>query len=206
MRLIPKKIFKLYEKGSIKDKLHIILRWSLCPFEKLELFLPKNGLIYDIGCGHGLMSNYLKQKSDKRKIIGFDLNRNKIKIAKSTNIDIKFVSTNVNKYPFKKFNGAIMSDFLHHIDYKTQEILFKKLYKFCKKNGIIVLQDVAEKPRLKYLIVNFLDHILNIGDKIYYRKVKNMKNFLENIGFKVKIIPAHKKLLLSDIIYLCTKN
>ena len=54
-------------------RLHNYVRALTCPFPLIEPFVPREGAICDLGCGHGLFSIYLALRSPARRIIGYDL-------------------------------------------------------------------------------------------------------------------------------------
>jgi len=198
---IPKKILERYDN----NKLYVRLRWRLCPFELIESLVPKKGTIIDIGCGYGILANLMYLKNKDRKIIGIDSSEKRINIAKRSNNQIRFLLSKAESFEINNFDAAIMSDFLHHINYGAQDKLLKEVYKRLNKNGTLIIQEICHKPFWKYLTVWIIDRILNPGKGIYYRKEEEIINLLSKIGFRVKKVRADKDLPLSDIIYLCKK-
>jgi 2-polyprenyl-3-methyl-5-hydroxy-6-metoxy-1,4-benzoquinol methylase len=144
-------------------------------------------------------------KNNKRKIIGIDSSIKRIEIAKRSNSNIIFLLGRVEDFKVMNFDASIMTDFLHHINYEAQGELLKEIYKRLNKNGLLIIQDIENKPFRKYIMVWLADHFLNPGKRAYYRKVDEMVNLLSKIGFNVDIIKAEKGLPLSDIVYLCRK-
>jgi 2-polyprenyl-3-methyl-5-hydroxy-6-metoxy-1,4-benzoquinol methylase len=201
IKKIPKEILQKYKTNST----YIRLRWRLCPFELIESLVPEEGTIVDIGCGCGILANLMHLKHKERKIIGIDSSAKRIAIAKESNSEINFLLSQADNLEIKRFDAAVMSDFLHHIEYKTQIKLLKKIYQRINKNGILLIQEICYRPFWKYIAVWFADHILNPGKRAYYRKAEEMASLLSKTGFHVEIIKADKDLPLSDIIYLCRK-
>ena len=76
------------------------------PYEVVEKILPKNGTVLDLGCGEGLLSNYLAIASDKRKITGIEIAPERLERAKKGMID--FASL-VSPYSESKSNSH------HHV-------------------------------------------------------------------------------------------
>ena len=44
-----------------------LIRRLLCPFEDLAKFLPSEGKILDVGCGHGIFARVLAKNHPERK-------------------------------------------------------------------------------------------------------------------------------------------
>jgi len=208
MRKIPQKIYSFYSGFSFKDKTYVSLRWKLCPFEKIESYLPKSGLILDLGCGYGLLANFLILKFDKRRVIGIDDSKTRLNIAKKTirgRKNIEFIKKNICNFNLPVCQGAVISDFLHHLPEKVSAELLKKIYRSLDKKGRFILQEVDRKPCWKYLTTLTIDRILNPGQKLNYQPAKYWQKLLKEVGFNVKIIPAHKGLPLADVIFICKK-
>lgn len=72
MQYIPTFLYQLYSKSKLWIKIYIKLRWQLCPFEKIERLIPKKARVIDIGCGFGLLANYLALTSEDRAAVGID--------------------------------------------------------------------------------------------------------------------------------------
>ena len=59
--------------------------YNVCVLEKnyevLHALIPKQGRVYDIGCGYGYFSMMMAYMSPQRNILGLDFDEEKIKIA-----------------------------------------------------------------------------------------------------------------------------
>ena len=206
---IPLEVKKLYKSNSLSKRAYVNLRWRLCPFEKLEKYLPKSGVILDIGCGYGLLTNFLSFKSAQRQVIGIDNSQKRLEVAKSTikeRSNIKFIQGNVDNLELPVCNGAVMSDFLHHLPEKTYSRLLAKIYSKLEPGGKLIIEEVDNKPFWKYLSNLFIDHILYPGQKINFKPADYWRKLLTEIGFQVEIVSAHQELPLSDVIFVCAKE
>ncbi len=205
---IPSELFKFYSNQGFKVALYAYLRWRLCPFEEIEEYVPKEGPIIDIGCGYGLLANFLVLKSAERDVTGVDLSEKRISIAQKTTDNRKricFKLVNVLDLQLGKYRAMVMSDFLHHIDYKTQEELLVRCYQKIAPGGLLIIEEVDNRPLCKYWFNTIVDIMLNIGEGIFFRNQREFRELLERIGFKVSIKKAHKGIPLSDILYICRR-
>lgn len=80
-----------------------------------------NDVILDIGCGNGALTYDVAKKA--KKVVGIDLNKNNIAIAKEKYSvpNIEYMVGDVTKVlPNKKFNVVILSNFLEHIENRIE--------------------------------------------------------------------------------------
>ena len=206
---IPPELFRFYSHQGLRVSLYAYLRWRLCPFEEIERHIPKEGKIIDVGCGYGLLANYLTLRSSKRDVTGVDLSTKRIKAAQETTDsrkNIRFKLMNVLDLELREPNAVVMSDFLHHLDYQSQEEVLAHCYKKLSPGGLLVCQEVNDKPIWKYHFAFLIDRILNAGERQFFRPHQEFQELLEEIGFSVKIRKVDKHLPLSDILYICKKE
>ncbi len=99
----------------------------------------KDKTILDIGCGFGDHAKILSKKKPK-KIIGFDISRELIKIAKNLNIkNAEFYVGDMNKklkFEDSTFDVVFISLSIHYA--KNIDKLFKEIKRVLKKGGTFV--------------------------------------------------------------------
>jgi len=206
---IPQELFNIYSDLGAAVIWYVRLRWALCPFEQIAQHVPLKGTIVDVGCGYGLLSNLLALASEEREVIGIDLSPKRIRVAQGTVRDrrnIKFLRQDANSLKVEKCNVFLMSDFLHHLPYQHQDELLALCYQKLSKNGLLIIEEVDDKPVWKYRFNIIADGLLNLGQRIYFRNSSEYLRLLSSIGFGVKTEVAHKDLPLSDVLYLCKKR
>lgn len=205
---LPESIREIYRGIGRTSLLYTIIKWALTPFEKMEEYVPHEGKIYDLGCGNGLFSHYLAMKSSRRFVTGVDLSFHRIKVAKSTAQDVKninFYREDVNKFKLAPCDCIIFSDFLHHLSYREQENLIQQSSTNLKKGGVLIIKEIDTRPKWKFIISFILDSLLNFGSKLYHRSSNEFKELLTRYGFMVEIIPMHRLLPLTNIIYVARR-
>ena len=182
--------------------LYDFLRKAILPLEKIDKILPKEGKIYDLGCGEGVISKYLAQNK-KRKVIGIDsdirrLPKHKTKYLSFKNADIRNVS-------FKGTAGVVISDVLHHLNLKDQKTLLSKVARELKKGGVLVIKEIDKSEFVRSRLSRLWDFILYPKDKINYWHYKELKKFLRKIGFKVKFSRPCRLFPGSTTLFVCNK-
>ena len=206
---MPEEVRRLYAHLNVSVRLYAKLRWRLCPFEAIERYVPESGIILDVGCGYGILSNLIAVRGKKRYVTGVDLSPKRIRVAQSTvqgRKNIRFVEQDANDLVLEPCDAVIMSDFLHHIPPDVAQRLLVKISERLVQGGLLIIQDVDSKPRWKSWVTVGIDRTMNIGKKLYHRPHAELHRVLEDIGFCVESYPVHKDLPLSDVLFLCRKR
>ncbi len=206
---IPSQLFRFYSNQGLRVALYAYLRWRLCPFEEVEKYVPNEGKIIDIGCGYGLLANFLTLRSSKRDVTGIDLSVRRIRAAQETTDsrrNIRFKLMNVLDLELREPDAVVMSDFLHHIDYQSQEEVLTHCYEKLSSGGFLICKEVDNRPLWKYWFAFLIDRILNVGERQFFRSHQEFQNLLQRIGFSVKIKKVDKYLPAADILFICKKE
>ena len=191
------------------------IRFWDAPYRELEKVVPKKGKILDLGCGDGIFINYLAITGPKRKLMGIEINKDRLKVANKGLENTRFVVGDLLKESFPKVDAITMIHLLHHLpSRKSQEELIKKVSKNMRTGGKLIIAEVSEKPFLKYLLSWVVDAfavpILFEGrlfsGNFFYRKDREWKNLLIEHGFKVRFRPLHKGKPFSHSLFIATKD
>lgn len=205
------KIINLYKKDGFISIFAKIRIWDT-PFIEVEKLISKRGLILDLGSGDGIFSNYLAVKSSQRKIIGIELNKERIKDAQKGLPNTKFIKGNALKAKLPAANEVLMYHLLHHLPTKKdQEKLILKCSEILNRNGKMIIVEVDKKPFFKFLFAHITDKILVpilfenkfLDLKINYRDRFEWKSLFESYSWKVRVINVHKDRPYSHIILYC---
>lgn len=92
-----------------------------------------------LGCGTGEESELLETFGvDKKHLMGIDLSKKSIEIAKKTYPDIEFVVGDMNELPFESnsFDFVYSSLTVHYS--ATPEQTYKEVYRVLKPNGLFL--------------------------------------------------------------------
>lgn len=118
-------------------------------YEMLHQKIAKDATVYDLGCGYGFSSYYLKQRSERRTVIGIDYDSDKIEVAANGYLmrdGIQFKSEDLTQSQFDHADVFILSDVLHYLKSEQQLDLIQKCADKLNEKGMIIIKDaLADK-------------------------------------------------------------
>ena len=201
-------------KGRGWTSQFVKIRFWDAPFLEVEKLIPTDGTIVDLGCGEGIFTNFLAICSNKRRIIGIELNKERIKKANLGFKNIKFLEGDATKITYPQADVIVMFHLMHHLNsYVDQEILLKKCVSRLKSNGKLIVVEIDKNFSIKYLITWFTDHFLvpwvfnhRFYDPIFFRKKNDWQLLLNKLGLTCQVLNADKNKPFSHIIFVCKKN
>jgi 2-polyprenyl-6-hydroxyphenyl methylase/3-demethylubiquinone-9 3-methyltransferase len=206
----------LYRDVPLKHRLHLFLRWKLCPFEEIIKFIPEKGKVIDLGCGHGLFSNLMALTSKERYILGVDIDADKIEIAKKTlgahRKRVNFHYGDIRNMDFPDCQTITIVDVLYLIPFDLQEELLKICFERLNSRGRLLIKEIDTTPRWKYWIV-YIEEFLAVkifkttkGNNCYFRSREEFISLLEKIGFDIVETVSLNKGIAPHILYVCDKR
>ncbi len=100
--------------------------------------------IYDLGCGYGFLSYYLKLRNESFEILGYDYDEDKIDIAQNSYLKtdgIEFKTTDIADVKPVEADVIIIADTLHYLNPTIQMKVLNSCHKGIKPGGILLIRD-----------------------------------------------------------------
>lgn len=203
------KTIDLYVDVNWKKWFSKIRFWD-APYIEVEKLVPERGLIYELGSGEGIFSNFMAISSQNRKVIGIELDRRRIREASRGVRNTIFKQGDATKVKMKKSDAIVMFHLLHHLlSRDDQEKLLRKSVKALKKNGKLIIVEIDNKPFLKYLISWITDHFIVAWlfekkiyeQNIFFRRSEEWRKLLSEYGCRVKVSHLHSGKPFSHILF-----
>ena len=178
------------------------LRKAILPLDEIDKSLPEKGKIFDLGCGEGVIAKYLTHQKG-RMVIGIDSNGKRLPKEKTKNLSFRMAD--IRKVSINGLSGVVISDVLHHLNLKDQKALLTKIAKELEKRGVLVIKEIDNSEFIRSRLSRLWDLILYPQDKINYWHYKDLKKFLEEIGFRVSLCRLCRLFPGSTTLFICKK-
>jgi SAM-dependent methyltransferase len=144
---------RTYRGASPGDRLHVLVRWLTCPFPPIVDVLPSEGRVLEVGCGHGLFSSYLAQRSPRLQVVGVDIDAHKIAVATAAERRdggrLRFAVGDSGSVPDGPWDAVVLVDVLYLLDEAAQRALLESCARVLAPGGVLVVKDMATRPRWK---------------------------------------------------------
>lgn len=181
------------------------------PYGVVEKMLPESGVIVDLGCGEGLLSNYLALASSKRKIIGYEIAPERLERAKKGLKNTSFKVGDIINTSYSKADVFILFHVLHHLpSYEAQEEVLEKVKRNIKAKGKLIIVEVYVEPSIKFFAAWLADHFLvpwvferKFHTNAYFRRKKSWISLLKRLGYSVKVTLEVAGRPFPNIIFEC---
>lgn len=190
------------------------IRWRLCPFRAIAAYVPIQGTIIDLGCGHGLFTQKLARETPRRNVIGIDVDARKIALAQrltTTLPNLRFLIGDLMVIDVAPAQAVTIIDALYLVPYDAQERLLAACALRLAPGGVILLKEMADQPRWK-VGLNWLEETLavrvlrlTLGNKFYFRSCADWQALFQKLGYVVETIPLDRGYYHPHVLFLAKK-
>jgi ubiquinone/menaquinone biosynthesis C-methylase UbiE len=204
-----RELISLYDGQHGYVSFYVRVRRRLLKLDYYSEILPPNGVVIDVGCGYGVMANYLSLCAPDRQVMGIDLSSKRISTALKTIGDrknISFLTQDAARWAWPSCTGISMTDFLHHVYPTEQEMVLSNAFQSLQKDGVLLISEVdpTANPSYRYWVSYLSDRVLYPLSKTYFRKPNDWANALSCLGFNVKIIKLWNPIF-GGVLFVCQK-
>lgn len=176
---------------SFIDKLKVVYRPLICPFDDLLNYIEKEDSVFDIGCGSGQFCALVAKFTPADEIYGIEISETLVQNARIVNQEFKdekniqFETFNGSKIPslIQNYSKIYLIDVLHHVPKENQLEFLKEIYSKMSVGNRLILKDIDASSLFVYC--NKIHDLLfssEIGNEM---QATYTKKVVEEIGFKV---------------------
>jgi SAM-dependent methyltransferase len=193
-------ILAQYARLAPADRYHVALRLTLCPFDRLATFVPRRGLIVDLGCGHGVFALALALESSARQIVAVDPSSLKLAAACQAlqdQLQIHLVQGDAGHSPVPSPCSAILLiDVLYLLAPAVQERLIAECYTRLAPGGVLLIKTMGQRPRWKaalnwlqeWLAVRVLHVTASNTRRFSFRPLTEWAGLCSEVGFETLVV------------------
>jgi 2-polyprenyl-3-methyl-5-hydroxy-6-metoxy-1,4-benzoquinol methylase len=179
----------------------------------MDLLLPDEGRILDIGCGFGLFAAYFGQTQPGRRIVGVDPNERRIEMARRVCDSVGLTGNTFHAGDARDvalegpFDGAYVLDVMHHIPESDQLALLERLRDLLSPRGVLVIKDITTEPAFGLEFTRLLDRVMVGWDEpLRYRHHREWGEMLSRLGFHVRMVRVPDVLPYPHVVIAATKR
>ncbi len=179
----------------------------------MDLLLPDEGRILDVGCGFGLFAAYFGQTHPGRSIVGVDPDARRIAIAERVARQLRlpnhrFIATDVRTASLDgPFDAVYVLDVMHHIPAEAQRGVLERLYDLLSPGGVLLMKDITTEPHYQLLFTEALDRLMvGMREPLAYRHHRAWGELLSDVGFRVRIVRVPDVLPYPHVVISATKT
>ncbi len=161
----------------------------------MDLLLPSEGRILDVGCGFGLFAGYFAQTQPDRSITGIDTNGKRIEMARHVMQSLgqsghTFIAGDARDPQVKgPFDGIYVLDVMHHVPREDQESVLRSLYDLLAPGGVLVLKDITTEPYFGLKFTEYLDRVMvGWNEPLAYRHHSEWGAMLASLGMQIRAV------------------
>lgn len=215
-----RQLLTAYPTLSTSDRLHMIVRWRVCPMPLIASYAPQTGVIVDLGCGHGLFTQLLAREATGRRVIGIDLDAHKIAVAQAIALpNLRFLAEDIVTADVPPVQAVTILDVFYLIPYALQEHLLSVCAAKLAPGGAILLKDMGESPRWKVAlnwleetlavrVIGLTDHIQKEqgGGRFYFRTRQAWHDLFTRLGFAVETVRIDRGYYHPHTLFIARKQ
>jgi SAM-dependent methyltransferase len=216
---------EIYGRGAINrivrtlplvERTYAFIRFSILRpklLSVMDLLLPDEGRILDVGCGFGLFAAYFGQTHPRRSIVGVDPNARRVALAKNVvrglgperfDFRVGDIRTALLEEPFA---AAYILDVMHHVPEDAQRPVLARLRNLLVPGGVLVMKDITTEPRSGLLFTKALDRFMvGMKEPLAYRHHRAWGQMLTELGFRVRMVRVPDVLPYPHVVIAATKT
>lgn len=155
----PPRLSAAYATADLWTRLHVRYRVRMTPFGAIEALVPRSGSVLDVGCGHGVFSVWLAESSSQRTVHGVDVSEAKLVHARRA-VAVAGLGDRVRidsvlpgwEPATSMYDSVVVNDVLYLLDEPHARRLLVSCCRALRPGGTLVVKEVSDSPRPKYLL------------------------------------------------------
>lgn len=201
----------LYDREPLGIRLFVRARHLLTPLERVAEYVPRQGRMLDLGCGHGLFSHLLALQSPARWILGVDPAAAKIAVAARVGRElpnVRYCLGTADSVAAGRFDAITICDVLYLLEPAAKAVVVRRCRELLAPGGVLVLKTNDTRPRWKYEWARFEEVLmtrlgLTLGHgELHFYSAEQHRQLLREHGFEVETIDLNSWLPYPHMLFV----
>jgi SAM-dependent methyltransferase len=214
-------IRSLYANASVRTRCFLSLRELITPYSAIAASFHDEGLVLDLGCGHGLLAFALAIKGRSREIVAVDHDAERIRLARSAmtrleaDVKLRFevgdLTEVLGSFAPGSLSGVAMIDMLHYFDADTQRCLISGAERALRHHGVLAVREIDSSAGMRGVVNRFYERVAtgtgftrSSSAELSFRGANEWRALLEGAGFLVDSQPCGLPFL-ADVLFVGRK-
>jgi len=192
-KIVRRKVARLYRHQGKFVEQFVYWKMRLDPvFETIDQIVPRHGRILDLGCGYGVVTQWLARFTDTRTFLGVDYDENKIRVAQRTapaDARIQFEARDILDWEYPAAEAILLMDVLHYWTPEKQQRILSAARKALHPGGRLILRDAARAATKEHKRVDLWERFATrIGhnktrEGLHFQTLAELEEMLRRAGF-----------------------
>jgi cyclopropane fatty-acyl-phospholipid synthase-like methyltransferase len=178
--------WRRFRAAPLAARVLMTLRPRICPLGLVADAVPHAARVLDVGCGAGLLLQWLDEARGLVRGVGVDVSARAIAVARACAPRggvLEFIRLPADApWPEGPFDVVTAVDVLHHVPPEEQRGFVRRLAETGAR--LVVLKDVAPRPRWKAW-ANALHDFLMTRSRVWPRAMDEVAAWLAEDGWRV---------------------
>jgi SAM-dependent methyltransferase len=129
------------------------LRLARGGYDAVEVLVPREGTVLDLGCGEGLLAQVLARRAPARRVVAVDHDARRVERLRRAvgSLSITAIEGSMTAVPLPPADAILFVDVLHYFDRTTQERLLEKAARALRPGGLLLLREPDAGMRVRML-------------------------------------------------------
>ena len=192
----------LYKGPILEWYFKIKYRHEKYNYELIHQELASKKRVYDLGCGNGFLSYFLKLKNPEREIIGIDYDGDKVDTAKNSYLNdgsMEFYTADIVQTTIESADAIILMDVLHYLSPERRKTVLATCLTGLNPGGVLIIKDGLQSDSAKHRWTlnseNWSTKWLKfnkVTDELSFFELAYLENWSAENDLKMKILSESK--------------
>lgn len=219
LRLAPpvkSRVLARYRHERWKVRLFLRARWAWTPYHRIVAQLPDDGLVLDLGCGHGLLTLASVLGNARRRMVAVDHDEERLRMVRRATADLPQVETKLGDVceflhgVRGPVDGIVLMDVMHYFPFEQQMEFVRTAFDKLRPGGVLLVRDVDTAAGFRsYLNRQYERVMTGIGftraEQLHFRtRAEWLHLFARAAAFDVQSEPCGH-FPFADVLFTCRK-